>query len=120
MDTEHWVPITRGSDGETVGYLEPLDPEFTQVQPRPVLGHSVGALCDFVTGEERLLDHGIRELAEQWRLVEPELPYALTVLEVSPNGIVVADALKTKALIPTETFRVAWPDVTQRLVLWNR
>lgn len=64
-------------------------------------------------GEDRLLEHGIREVAEHWQLIDPELPNALAILEVSPEGIVVADALKTKALVPTERFRVEWPDVAQ-------
>lgn len=84
-----------------------------------MLGHTVGDPCDFVTGEDRLLERGIRELAEHWRLTDPKLPNALTLLEVSPAGIVAADALKTKALVPTERIRVAWPDIGQRLKLWS-
>lgn len=119
MSIEHWHPVTRGSDREIVGYLVPLDPDYSQVQPRSVLGHPIGDPCDFVTGEHRLLDHGIREIAEYWQLLDPELPNVLTILEVSPAGIVVADALETKALVPTERFHVEWPDVARRLVLWN-
>lgn len=119
MRTEDWHPTTRGSDRETVGYLEPCDPDYAQVQPRSVLGHPVGAPCDFVTGEDRLLERGIRELAEHWRLTDPQLPNALALLEVSPDGIIVADALKTKALVPTERIRVTWPDIDQRLVPWS-
>lgn len=119
MSTEHWQPITRGSDRETVGYLEPFDPDYSMVQPRSVLGHPIGEPCDFVTGEDRLLEHGIREIAEHWQLIDPELPNALAILEVSPEGIIVADAMETKALVPTERFRVEWPDIAQRLMLWN-
>lgn len=78
----------------------------------------MGDPCDFVTAEDRLLEHGIRELAEHWRLTDSQLPNALAILEVSPHGIILADALKTKALVPTERFRVAWPDNNQRLVRW--
>lgn len=119
MHTEDWHPTTRGSDREIVGYLDPCDPDYAQVQPRSVLGHPVGDPCDFVTGEDRLLERGIHELAEHWRLTDPQLPNALAIVEVSPDGITVADALKTKALVPTERFRVAWPDMDQRLKLWN-
>lgn len=119
MKTEDWQPIIRGSDREIVGYLEPFHPDYSQVQPRSVLGHPVGDSCDFVTGEDRLLERGIRELAEHWRLTDSQLPNALAVLEVSPDGIILADALKTKALIPTERIRVTWPDLSQRLVRWN-
>lgn len=119
MSTEHWHPVTRGSDREIVGYLVPLDPDYSQIQPRSVLGHPIGDPCDFVTGEDRLREHGIREVSEHWRLAQPELPNSLAILEVSPDGIVVADAMKTKALAPTQRFRVAWPDITQRLVLWD-
>lgn len=79
----------------------------------------MGGPCDFVSGEDRLLERGIRELAEHWRLTDPQLPNALAILEVSPDGIVVADALKTKALVPTERFRVTWPDIDQCLVPWS-
>lgn len=120
MNTEHWHPITRGTDREIVGYLDPLDVKYSQVQPRSVLGHPVGEACDFVTGEDRLLEHGISEMAEHWRLTHPDLPNALAILEVSADGIVVADALATKALVPTERYRVAWPDISQRLVPWDK
>lgn len=119
MSTDDWQPITRGSDREIVGYLEPLDAHYSLVQPRSMLGHTVGDPCDFVTGEDRLLERGIRELAEYWRLTDPKLPNALTLLEVSPDGIVAADALKTKALVPTERIHVAWPDIDQRLKPWS-
>lgn len=85
----------------------------------PCWGTRWVAPCDFVTREDRLLYHSIREVAEYWQLLDPELPNALTILEVSPAGIVVADALQTKALVPTERFHVEWPDVARRLVLWN-
>ena len=120
MSTEHWYPVTRASDREIVGYLEPSDPDYFRVQPRSVLGHPVGIRCDFVTGEERLLERGIREVAEHWRLTDPKLPNALAILEVSPEGIVVADALETKALVPTQRFHVEWPDISQRLVPWDK
>lgn len=119
MSIEDWAPITRGSDRESVGYLEPLDPNYSRVQPRSALGHTVGDPCDFVTGEDRLLERGISELAEHWRLTNPQLPNALSILEVSPAGIVVADAMETKAMVPTERFRVTWPDLDVRLVPWN-
>lgn len=90
MRIEDWQPITRGSDREIVGYLEPFDADYSLVQPRSMLGHPVGGPCDFVTGEDRLVERGIHELAEHWRLTNPKLPNALTLLEVSPDGIVVA------------------------------
>lgn len=119
MSAEDWEPITRRADREIVGYLEPFDPGYSRVQPRSALGHPVGDPCDFVTGEDRLRERGIHELAEHWRLMSPQLTNALAILEVSPDGIVVADAMNTKAMIPTEQFRVAWPDLDQRLVRWN-
>lgn len=119
MNTEHWLPVTRQSDRETVGYLEPLHSDYSQVQPRSVLGHPVSAPSDFVTGEDLLLERGISEVAEHWRLTDPQLPNALAILEVSPEGIIVADALETKALVPTERFEVEWPDLIQRLVQWD-
>lgn len=79
----------------------------------------MGDPCDFVTGEDRLRERGIHELAEHWRLTDPQLPIALAIVEVSPVGIVVADALKTKALDPTERIRITWPGLDQRLVRWN-
>lgn len=102
MTAELWQPITRGSDLEIVGYLEPLDLDYNGVQPRSVLAHPVGDPCDFVAGEDRVLEGGIREIAQHWQLIDPKLPNALAILDVSPEGIVVADALKTKALVPSE------------------
>src|SRR5690625_3743893 len=119
MTTEFWHPVTRGSDRETVGYLEPLDLDYNRVQPRSVLGHPVGDPCGFVTGEDKVLERGIREIAEHWQLIDPKLPNALAILEVSPDAIVVAAALKTKAMVPTERFLVEWPATAERLVPWT-
>lgn len=118
MDTSTWVSVTR-EDGEPVGYLEPLDEEYATLQPRSLLGHAVGDPGDFLTGEVRLLDRGIGELAEHWRLTDPPLPNPLSILEVSPDGIVVADTLATKALIATDRIHVDWPDARGRLVRWR-
>lgn len=115
-DVTGWVAITR-EDGETVGHLEPLDEEYEQVQPRSLLGHAVGGPTDFLTGQERLVDRGIGELAGMWTLDAGTAAalHRVGIVELSPHGIVVADALATKALSPTARHRVAWPDVTGRL-----
>ncbi|MGL3804810.1 hypothetical protein ACSYDW_01795 [Paeniglutamicibacter sp. R2-26] len=116
MDTSAWIAVTR-EDGETVGYLEPVTPDYGVVQPRSVLGHVAGEPCDYVDGEERLCEQGIAELMQPWVLEGGRGAFSgpLAILEVSPHGIVVADALLLKALAPTEKTTLAWPDVEHRL-----
>ena len=100
-DVRGWVAVTR-EDGETVGYLEPVTDDYDLVQPRTLLGHARGAPVDFVTGEH--LDAGTAdEIA------------ALTILELSPHGVVLADHFATKGLSATEKLHVAWPDLEERL-----
>ncbi|PQZ95738.1 hypothetical protein CQ018_00010 [Arthrobacter sp. MYb227] len=117
MNTEQWIAVTR-DDGETVGYLEPVTADYDRVQPRSVLGHAVGEALDYLSAEELLCDRGIAELMEQWTLIDENDASRtnLSILEVSPHGIVLADALLTKALVPTERFTVAWPDIEAKLV----
>ncbi|GHD01483.1 hypothetical protein [Zhihengliuella salsuginis] len=135
MNNEHedavstWIPVLR-EDRETVGYLEPdLDssgqPDYDRLQPRDVLGHKVGGAADFIDGEERLLEHGISHVAGAWRLAGPMPAMAaagawmssdLTIVEISPNGIIATDLLAAKSLTPTERITVPWPDLEQRLI----
>lgn len=112
LDPATWVPVSR-DDREVVGYLQPTSPEFAAVIPRNRLGHAVGDPQDFVEAEELLLARGIAELAEQWRLDGGD--QALAIAELSPDGIVLRDALLAKALVPTEEVRVPWPDLAGRL-----
>lgn len=109
---QEWVRVTR-EDGETVGWLEPLDAGYERLLPRDVLGHPAGEPTEWVEGEERLQEIGLRHLAEEWLL--DGAPTRLALLEVSPQGIVVAPALQTKALAPAERTRVDWPDLDGRL-----
>lgn len=116
MDTSDWVAVTR-EDGETVGWIQPLDPGFETVQARSVLGHAVGGPADYVAAEEVLVERGIAELAGHWHLGAGTRPVRgdLAILEVSAHGIVVADAMLVKALVPCERFTVPWPDVERLL-----
>ncbi|MCP2265069.1 hypothetical protein ACFQHV_11810 [Promicromonospora thailandica] len=107
-----WLAVTR-EDGETVGYLEPLTADYSDVIPRNRLGHAVGAAGDYHAAEELVLDRGLRELAQHWQ-VDGEGP-ELAISELSPDGIVLRDALLSKALVRSEAVHVAWPDVSRRL-----
>lgn len=117
MSTSTWITVTR-DDGETVGYLEPLTPDYGTVQARSVIGHPVGEPGDYMDAEEILCERGISELMETWELrgQDAGVRKNLSILEVSPHGIVVADALLTKALVPTEKFTVRWPDTDGMLI----
>lgn len=116
MNTSQWITVTR-DDGETVGYLEPVTEDYDRVQPRSILGHSVGEPTDYAQGEALLGERGIAELMDYWHLsgATQALSGDLSILEVSPHGIVVADALLTKALAPAERFTVSWPDTDELL-----
>lgn len=107
-----WVEVTR-EDGETVGWLEPLDPEYALLRPRDVLGHVAGPDAEWVPAEECLVELGLAHVAEAWHLDGG--PLDLSILEVSAAGIVVGDRLKTKALVDTGRIVVAWPDTEGRL-----
>ena len=107
-----WLAVTR-EDGETVGYLEPVTDDYADVIPRNRLGHAVGESSDYHAAEELVLDRGLRELAEHW-LLDSEGP-ELTVIELSPDGIVLRDAFLAKALAPTKRVHVPWPDTAGRL-----
>lgn len=111
-----WITVTR-EDRETVGYLEPVTEDYDVVQPRTLLGHRAGGPTDIDDGEERLRERGIGELAEVWALdAGTSAPVcSLAILEVSLEGIVVADAPTTKALAGPEPLTVPWPDVGERL-----
>ena len=107
-----WLAVTR-EDSETVGYLEPLTDDYAEVIPRNRLGHAVGGAQDYHAAEELILDRGLRELAEHW-LLDGEGP-ELTVIELSPAGIVLRDAFLSKSLAPTARVDVPWPDTAGRL-----
>ncbi|WP_369370225.1 hypothetical protein AB1046_15660 [Promicromonospora sp. Populi] len=109
-----WLAVTR-EDGETVGYLEPVTDDYADVIPRNRLGHAVGDASDYHAAEELVLDRGLHELAEPW-LLDGEGP-ELTVIELSPEGIVLRDAFLSKALIATQRIQVPWPDTAGRLRL---
>lgn len=115
-DTRGWVPIAR-EDRETVGYLEPVTDDYERVQPRSLLGHAVGAPVDYESGERLVEELSLSELAEQWVLdagTADEVE-GLTVLELSPHGILLADHYATKGLMATERTHVPWPDLQERL-----
>jgi len=116
MDTSQWISVQR-EDGETVGYLEPLAEDFSSVLPRNVLGHAIDEPSEYLQGEELLKERGISELMLPWILdgQQGERTTELTILELSAHGIVLANALHTKALTPTPRIHVDWPDVTGRL-----
>ena len=63
MTTEYGHSVTCGPDGETVGYLEPLDHAGARALTLSALGAPSGDPSDFETGEDRLLEHRIRETA---------------------------------------------------------
>jgi hypothetical protein len=111
-----WITVTR-EDRETVGYLDPVTEYYDIVQPRTLLGHRAGEPTGIEDGEQRLRERGISELAEVWVLdaKSPAPLHSLAILEVSPHGIVVADALATKALAGPEQLTVPWPDIEERL-----
>ncbi|MGP4978519.1 hypothetical protein [Brachybacterium tyrofermentans] len=115
-DTSGWVAIAR-EDRETVGYLEPVTDDYGIVQPRSLLGHAVGAPVDYDEGERVVEGLSLAELAEQWALdagTADEVA-GLTVIELSPHGILLADYYATKGLSVTEKVHVAWPDLQERL-----
>ena len=116
ISTSDWITVTR-EDREAVGHLEPVTEDYGLVQPRTLLGHRAGGPTDIEGGEERLRERGIGELAEVWELdaSTPAHVRSLSILEVSPHGIVVADASATKALAGPEPITVPWPDVEERL-----
>lgn len=115
-ETSGWIAIAR-EDRETVGYLEPLTDDYELVQPRSLLGHAVGAQVDYDEGERLVKALSLAELAEQWVLdagTADEIA-GLTVIELSPHGILLADYYATKGLAATEKVHVAWPDLPERL-----
>lgn len=113
MDPTTWLSVRR-EDGETVGYLQPLDAEFDQVIPRNLLGHPAGPAAGYLQGEELLLERGLSELGMPWNL-DRSADALYSILEVSDRGIVVAEELLVKALAPAERHVVSWPDTAQRL-----
>lgn len=115
-DTSGWIAIAR-EDRETVGYLEPVTDDYDLVQPRSLLGHAAGAPVDDDAGERLVEGFRLAELAEQWVLdagTADEIA-GLTVIELSPHGILLADHYATKGLAVTEKMHVAWPDLQERL-----
>ncbi|WP_313813499.1 hypothetical protein [Glutamicibacter sp.] len=111
MDTSAWLSVQR-DDGETVGYLEPVDSNYDRVIARNVLGHQVHGPCEYHRGEQLLLERGIYELMQSWVIDSGEHagPRELSLLEVSRQEIILGDALLTKALAATERINVPWPD----------
>ncbi|QIV85929.1 hypothetical protein [Glutamicibacter mishrai] len=116
MDTSQWVSVQR-DDGETLGYLEPLTKDYDSVQPRNILGHAVSGPCEYSEGEELLQDRGIGELMLPWILdgQMEDRAQELSIIELSSQGIVLANALHAKALAPTDPIVLPWPDVNGRL-----
>ncbi|KAA0979826.1 hypothetical protein ACIGB6_02070 [Paeniglutamicibacter gangotriensis] len=110
VDIAQWVAVTR-EDGETVGWIQPLDSGFDTVQARSVLGHALGGPVDYMAAEEALLERGIGELAGPWQLDRGTAAVHgdLSIGEVSAHGIVLADAMLVKALVPCPRFTVPWP-----------
>lgn len=109
---EAWLPVTR-EDGETVGYLDPATEDYARVVPRNRLGHPLGPECGYDEGEEAVLRAGLGLLSGSWWLDGVDEP--LAILELSDDGIVLADAQRTKALAPADPVRVPWPDREARL-----
>lgn len=107
-----WLSVTR-EDGETVGYLDPMSEDYARVVPRNRLGHAVGPECEYHDGAEAVLTTGLGVLAGTWRLDGAGEP--LSILELSDDGIVLADALRTKVMAPADQVRVPWPDRDARL-----
>lgn len=116
MDTTSWASIQR-EDGETVGYLDPVDADFERVVPRNVLGHAVADPTDYLSGEEFLIQRGISELMNDWIITSGDHANSskMSILEVSSKGIILADALMAKALAPTPRLKIQWPDTTHIL-----
>lgn len=106
--------VTR-EDGETVGWLEPLDDGYELLRPRDVLGHVVAEDAAWVEAEEAVQARGLSHLAERWLLDGDQRP--LAVVEVSPQGIRVADWMSSRALFDSTATTIAWPDVQGRLRL---
>lgn len=115
-DTSAWVAVTR-EDRETVGYLEPITPDYEVVRPRTLLGHVAGDDTGFEEAEALLIARGISELAETWILDAgtPREVRDLTLRELSPARIELADRMAAKALVDSPVHRVTWPDVEERL-----
>lgn len=118
--TDGWAAVTR-EDRERVGYLEPLTEDYSSVQPRTLLGHTLGEPCDYIDGEDRLIEHGISELAERWTL-DADTDTAvenLTIVELSPHGIVLVDYFSAKAVDAHErrSITIEWPDLAHRLTV---
>lgn len=112
MDSIEWVRVNR-EDGETVGWLEPLDAAYGSLRPRDVLGHVAGPDGDWEATESLLNERGLAFLTQEWVLDGGE--ERLSILEVSPLGIVVSSALRAKALLPAERITLPWPDESGRL-----
>ena len=111
-ESREWVRVTR-EDGETVGWLEPLDDGYELLRPRDVLGHVVAEDAEWVEAEEAVQERGLSHLAERWLLDGDER--LLAIVEVSPQGISVADWMSSRALFDSTTVTVAWPDTAGRL-----
>lgn len=77
----------------------------------------MGEDCEYLEGEQLLVERGISELMNTWVLDSGsrEATDLVSILEVSPHGIVLANALQAKALQPAERIHVPWPDVKHRL-----
>lgn len=121
MEPGNWVSVQR-DDGETVGYLDPVTSNYDVVVPRNILGQQIGEPSDYAVAEALVEDRGIGELMNLWTLdgQEAVVGEELTILEVSPDGIVLANALRVKALDSTQRIHIPWPDVSQRLTSVKR
>ncbi|GAA1413801.1 hypothetical protein AUR04nite_25600 [Glutamicibacter uratoxydans] len=121
MDTSDWVSVQR-EDGETVGYLQPLDPAYEQVIARNVLGHAIQRGIDYRSGEELLIERGISELMNAWIITAGDQAgdEEFSILEVTPQEIILGNALRTKALAPTPRISIPWPDTAPVLARAGR
>lgn len=107
-----WVRVNR-EDGETVGWLEPLDAGYASLRPRDVLGHVAGEDAGWIEAEEAVHRVGLAHVAEEWLLDGGEERFV--ILEVTPTEIVLGNALASKALVRAERRSIAWPDTGGRL-----
>ncbi|QDY65640.1 hypothetical protein FQA45_04585 [Glutamicibacter halophytocola] len=109
--------MDRRDDGEIAGYLEPVAEDYSRVLPRNVPGHAISNDREYADSDGLLQERGIKELMQLWTLNRDfgDATSELAILELSTQGIIVANALRTKALKPAERIHVDWPDVEQRL-----
>lgn len=111
-----WLAIKR-NDGEIVGFVEPLEADYSRVQARNRLGHKLGSPSEYVEAEDQILALGLSFLAERWFVADPPafLVNGAVIKELSPSGIVLIDADFAKAGISQESLTIDWPDIEGKL-----